>query len=73
MLKKPEKKNNMNNSISSLSIIYLGSKHIKKIKVLLKDLYKIKFENSSQDLSHDNKINFNNDNENIKCIDVDMK
>ena len=65
LLKKPEKKNSMNNSISSLSIIYLGNRHIKNIKLLFTDLYEIKFENSSKD----GKLN----DENIKCIDVDIK
>ena len=66
LLKKPEKKNSMNNNISSLSVIYLGNDHIKNIKLLFTDLYEIKFENSS----NDGKLN--NDNENIKCIDISI-
>ena len=70
LLKKPKEKDSMNNSISSLSIIYLGLQHIYNINILLKDLYNKIFENPLLDNENNNKNNNKNDG-GFKCINTD--
>ena len=69
LLKKPKEKDNINNIISSLSIIYLGLKHISNINILLKDLYNKIFENPLLDNENTNDENTND--EDLKCINTD--
>ena len=83
LLKKPAKKNSMNNnSISSLSIVYLGDEHIDNIEKLLEGIYTKTYDKTSLDIDikDEEKLNKYIDdimsgdviNENIKCINTNI-
>ena len=79
LLKVPEKKGDINNTISSLSIIYLGYEHIKNINKLLKNIYDLKYEKISSENINNDFSNYSHSiqsgdevNDNFKCIDVNI-
>lgn len=75
LLKKPISKSSKNALISSLSLVYMGNKHIKNIKQILIQIYEIVNENET--IINDN--NALNNNKNLikdivisKCIDINI-